>query len=202
MLDVDGVLVTGRPRDGSLWYSGLQTDLDIDPNWLRSEFFAKDWSDIVVGRADLLPRLQACLNQLDRKFPAQDLIDYWFKMDSRIDMAILADCKQLRAQGVNIYLATNQEHCRAHFLMNNMGLAAYVDGIIYSAQVGFSKPTTQFYKAAEETSGQLPSNIMLVDDALPNIIAAQQAGWKATHWTGAISLIQIFEAHALSTPNA
>lgn len=39
MLDVDGVLVTGRPSDGRSWYAELQNDLGIDIEWLRSAFF-------------------------------------------------------------------------------------------------------------------------------------------------------------------
>jgi putative hydrolase of the HAD superfamily len=188
MLDVDGVLVTGRPSDGLPWYRQLQDDLGIDPAWLQDTFFGKEWEDIVLGHADLLPRLQACLDTLDREFHAKALIDYWFEMDSRIDQSVLEDCGQLRAQGITIYLATNQEHQRAHFLMNTMGLAAHVDGIIYSAQVGFCKPDLSFYQAAAQIAGQPPAHITLIDDTLPNIIGAQQAGWHAVHWTGTTSL--------------
>jgi putative hydrolase of the HAD superfamily len=192
MLDVDGVLITGRPSDGRPWYSELEADLGIDPSWLRSAFFAKDWSDIVRGRAELLPRLQDCLAQLDRVCSAEELVSYWFNMDSRINLAVLADCANLRDQGVRVYLATNQEHCRAHFLMNDMGLAAYVDGIIYSAQLGSCKPDPEFYELATEIAKHSISNILLVDDTLSNIIGAQNAGWKAVHWTNTSTLSEVF----------
>lgn len=192
MLDVDGVLVTGRPSDGQHWYAELETDLGIDPLWLKTAFFSVDWVDIVEGRANLLSCLQVRLDQLEAKFCAKKVVSYWFNMDSRIDYAVLANCAILRSQGVAIYLATNQEHCRARFLMNEMGLAAHVDGIVYSAQLGFSKPDASFYDAAAQIVGHEPSDIMLIDDTLKNVAGAQDAGWSASHWTGAATLSQIF----------
>lgn len=193
MLDVDGVLITGRPHDGRRWNSDLHADLGIDANWLGAHFFAKYWDDIVEGRDDLVRRLQACLDQLEKAIRADVLIDYWFAMDSRIEPHVLEDCANLRARGVVVYLATNQEPTRAHYLMKNLGLGSHVDGMIYSANVGASKPKLAFYEAAQAIAGISPSQIMLIDDLLPNVTAAKEAGWHATHWDGTTSLLQAFK---------
>jgi putative hydrolase of the HAD superfamily len=196
MLDVDGVLVTGRPSDAKPWYTDLQSDLGIDPYWLRSAFFATVWTDIVDGRLALLPALQASLDRSNYETSASSLMDYWFKMDSRIDPAVLADLKKAKCDGLAVYLATNQDHCRADFLMNNMDLAAHVDGIIYSASMGVSKPHVSFYDAASKISGQSASSILLVDDTLNNVVAARRAGWHGAHWDKSQNLAQIIQDFA------
>ena len=184
MLDVDGVLVTGRPSDGRPWFSELQSDLGIDIEWLRSDFFRIFWPEIVVGRRDLLPALQSCLDQASINTPAQLLVDYWFAMDSRVDDDILSHCAKLRTAGVSVYLATNQDHLRAKYLMNEMKLADHVDGIFYSAELGVSKPNLAFFQSVAEFLDAEPKEIFLVDDTLKNVIAARQAGWEAHHWLG------------------
>jgi putative hydrolase of the HAD superfamily len=191
MLDVDGVLVTGRPNDGRPWYTDLKSDLGVDPDWLRRIFFGTVWSEIVEGRRDMLPCLQACLDTGGFTINAQTLTDYWFAMDSRIDQALLADCLTLRREGIAIYLATNQEHLRAHYLMNNMELQASFDGIIYSAQLGVSKPQSEFYTKAAYHVGFEASSILLVDDTMANVVAARDAGWQGVHWDKRASLLVI-----------
>ena len=96
-------------------------------------------------------------------------------------MAALADFRRL---GVRIFLATNQEHLRAVHLMDTLGLAASVDGILYSAALGHRKPSAPFFQLAAERAGALSRDIVFVDDSLDNVRAARTAGWTAIHWTG------------------
>ena len=58
MLDVDGVLLRGRPADGLPWATGLEADLGVSPAALHASFFAVHWAEIVVGRAGLMERLR------------------------------------------------------------------------------------------------------------------------------------------------
>ena len=196
MLDVDGVLVTGRPFDGKPWHTNLQSDLGIDPDWFRRAFFTTLWTEIVEGRESLMPSLQGCLEDGNIETTAEEFVDYWYKMDSRIDKVVLADFQRARVGGLAVYLATNQEHCRAEFLMNIMGLAAHVDGIIYSAKLGSRKPDTAFYIAASKDAGCEESSILLVDDTLENVVAARKVGWQAVHWDKSRTLEQIIQDFA------
>ena len=182
MLDVDGVLVTGRPSDGRPWYAELQNDLGIDIEWLRSDFFSVFWPEILVGVLDLLPTLQTCLDQANIDMPAHRVVDYWFAMDSKVNQEILAHCEALRTAKIMVYLATNQDHLRARYLMKDLNLSAHVDGIFYSAQLGVVKPDPDFYQYITDRLGASPTQMFLVDDTLKNVIAAQQAGWEAHHW--------------------
>jgi len=188
MLDVDGVVVNGRPQDGQSWATDIERDLGIAPDTLHAVFFAAHWSDIVTGRKELMDVLTACMPELSRTLSPQEFIDYWFEQDSALNEAVLADCDELRRRGVRIFLATNQEHMRARYLMDHMGLHRHVDGMIYSAQVAARKPERAFFDAAIKHAGAAPNDTLLVDDTTANVDAARQAGWSAAHWSQGSSL--------------
>jgi len=193
MLDVDGVLINGRPQDGQRWDFALQQDLGIDPALLGQEFFARDWADIIVGKTALRSALASCLQRLQTTVTAEELMTYWFEHDSRIMEPVLSDCRAARNRGIAVYLATNQEHERARYLMDTMGLKTEVDGIIYSAQAGCRKPHADFYAHAVQATGFQPKELLLVDDTVANIEGARKAGWTAVHWDASETLAGILQ---------
>ena len=192
MLDVDGVLVTGRPRDGGHPFADIEADLGVPAERLQREFFDVHWPAIVVGQDELEPRLADVLAAIAPEVTSAALIDYWLSNDSRIDQGVLASVDRIRANGTKVLLATNQEHVRAHYLMETMGLGRHVDGIAYSAALGARKPMPQFYAAAAQVAGT--GDLVLVDDALANIDAAIAAGWRGVHWTGGQRLEDVLGA--------
>lgn len=97
-------------------------------------------------------------------------------------MAVLDAMRSLLQRGHRVYLATNQEHLRANYLMNDMGLAREVDGIFYSAALGHRKPEQGFYSKITEQLGVEKSEIILIDDTEPNVLSAREFGWQAVHW--------------------
>jgi len=191
IIDVDGVLVTGRPEDGRNWAADLERDLGVNAADLQREFFARHWDDIIVGRAKLSERLSPSLARIAPHVSCDRLISYWFEKDSRLDSAILNDVAACRATGLKICLATNQEHMRAAYLMNVLGLAERVDGIFYSADLGCRKPEQQFFRRIEASTSLSPEELLLVDDTPANVDAARDAGWNAVQWSRDLSLSAI-----------
>lgn len=189
MLDVDGVLVAGRPQDGLPWTQTLETDLGIAPDALVAGFFATEWRAVITGQRDLRPALTAALAEMGVGINVDTLIAYWFGMDAGIVAPVLEDCRALRAQGIPVFLTTNQEHLRAAYLMDDMGLAGDVDGIIYSAQVGATKPDAAFFAQAALVAGYAPHDLILVDDTQANVIGARAAGWAAVQWQTGMRLV-------------
>ena len=82
-----------------------------------------------------------------------------------------------------MYLATNQEHLRAAYLMEKLGLADHVDGMLYSARLGAKKPDGEFFAKVQAAIGLCGEEMLLIDDTRQNIEAALKAGWRAFHWT-------------------
>jgi putative hydrolase of the HAD superfamily len=148
MLDVDGVVV--RHPDGRPWTTGLQTELGIDPALLASEFFDVHFDEVLLGHADLIERLDRVLPTLGA-VTANELVAYWFSQDSTLDEQLLADLGAARSQGLQLHLATLQEHRRARFLWEQLGLREHFDAMHYSAALSATKSDPRFYSAVRGT---------------------------------------------------
>ncbi|WP_421565318.1 HAD family hydrolase [Ochrobactrum sp. EDr1-4] len=135
-----------------------------------------------MGNAELMPSLDDALKNINSDVSAEQLADYWFTHDSHIDQSVLQACQKLRADGHVVWLATNQDHERAAYIMSDLGLAAHVDGMIYSAALGVKKPDPAFFKTAEKRAGADAADIIFIDDTMLNVEAARDCGWQALHW--------------------
>lgn len=183
MIDVDGVVVDGRPEDGRHWQTSLDADLGISPAALREHFFAPHWDRIVLGHDALLERLTAALQRIAPEVSPAEFLAYWFQRDARLNGPLLHELSLARAAGVRVYLATNQEHLRAAYLMQDLGLAAHVDGIFYSARLHVKKPHTAFFAMVQAAIALPGDELLLIDDTRENVVAARAAGWNAVRWT-------------------
>jgi putative hydrolase of the HAD superfamily len=183
MLDVDGVLVDGRPEDGRHWQTSIEEDLGFTSASLHEHFFAPHWESIVLGRAGLMEHLTTALQKIAPHVSPAAFVSYWFERDSRLVTRLLPELASARSAGIRVYLATNQEHLRAAYLMENVGLAEHVDGIFYSASLGAKKPEMEFFARVEAAVGVRGEEMLLIDDSRSNIDAALKAGWRAMHWT-------------------
>lgn len=188
MVDVDGVLVHGRPQDGLPFGTFLERDLGVSVEQLKQEFFKKCWFDIVTGKVPMRPALEAVLSRIAPGVGVETLIRYWFEHDSRLDQTLIAELLAQKQRGVRIYLATNQEHERAVYLLETLGLRNVASGIFYSAALGCRKPSADFYRKTTEKSGVQAQEIMFIDDMAENIEAARAFGWQAAQWSLGMSL--------------
>ncbi len=191
MMDVDGVLIRGRPDDGRSWSTDLHVDLGLRPEDLHKAFFVPHWHDIVLGRAALADRLSLALAAVAPHLAPEQLIAYWFRQDARVDQELLSDLRTLRQRGVEVHLATNQDHRRADYIMRDLGLSQHVDGIHYSAALGCRKPDPEFFHKVVNRVQRAPADLLLIDDYLDNVRSAVTAGWSAVHWTGETRLAEL-----------
>lgn len=180
MLDVDGVLV--RDPEARPWTADLQVELGIDPAALASEFFDIYFGEVLLGRADLIERLDQVLPRLGA-VSSGELVAYWFTRDSTLDAQLLADLDAARSQQLQLHLATLQEHRRASFLWEQLGLREHFDAMHYSAALGAAKSDPAFYRTVEGRTGLAPGAHCLIDDRVENVEAARLAGWQAFLWT-------------------
>lgn len=121
----------------------------------------------------------------------EQVLAYWFQQDARLNVDLLKVLALLRSGSLQIYLATNQGHERAHYMMNTPGLAAHVDGCLYSAALRHRKSRPGFFQAVAFKVGLPPGALLLIDDSHENVQAGIDAGWHASLWAGADSLIDL-----------
>ena len=189
MVDVDGVIV--HPAYPGGWAERLETDLGLRSADLQESFFKPHWEDVMLGRADLHERLAPVLRKIAPHLTSKDLAEYWFAKDARLDEALLADLARLRAGGVALHLATVQEHHRARFLWNELGLSDRFEAMHYAADLGCAKPDPAFFRAIETRTGFQSSELALLDDRPGNIEGARGCGWAAALWHGTCSLTEV-----------
>ena len=183
MVDVDGVLV--RHPDSTGWGTHLERDLGIAPAALYQAFFVPHWADVVHGRAALRDRLAPVLAALAPAVSCDALVDYWFGHDAHVDDRLLRELDGLRRDGLEVHLATVQEHERAAYLWERLDFRSRFDGLHYAAALGCAKPAPEFFRAAEARTGLAPADVFFVDDQPANVAGARACGWTAAVWTGA-----------------
>lgn len=182
MVDVDGVVVV-HPEPGG-WATHLERDLGLSKAALQAAFFEPHFGEVIHGRATLRERLAPVLAEIAPHLTCDELCAYWFREDGHLDHGLLDQLAALRGQGIALHLATVQEHERAAYLWNQMGLKDRFDAMHYAAELGHAKPAPEFYAAIEARAGYAPADIFFIDDKAANVEAAQARGWAAAVWTG------------------
>ncbi|WP_374575033.1 HAD-IA family hydrolase [Phenylobacterium sp.] len=186
MVDVDGVVV--RHPQGLRWDHDMQADLGLDGDLLQEQFFVPHFDDIAVGRADLHERLAPVLAKIAPHLTPEVLTDYWFAKDACLDGALLDDLSGLRARGLELHLATVQEHRRAAYLWTTLGLKDRFDAMHYAADYGLQKPDPAFFRAVAARTGFAPAELVLIDDKPQNVDSARACGWGGVVWDGSLAL--------------
>lgn len=186
MVDVDGVLIRHPDRAG--WTVHLERDLGIAPAALQAAFFKPHWGDVVHGRATLRERLAPVLAADFPGVSCDALIEYWFGNDAHVDQGLLSQLQALRGDGLEVHLATVQDHERAAYLWDRLDFRSRFDGLHYAAAIGCSKPSSAFYRAIEAATRLAPEAIFFIDDRPENVEGARACGWTAALWTGGDTL--------------
>lgn len=190
LFDVDGVLIDGWNADPARrkpWNVALEQDLGVDPARFDAAFFGPgaDGGSSLMDRClrgdlDLQHALEQVLRDLGFEQDAEVFIDYWFWKDSSVNGDMLAAVAHLAARpGVELYLATGQEHRRAAHLWNELGFRRYFRDMFYSARLGHLKTEPGFFEAvsrALQADAQAP---LLFDDKPEVVVLARRAGWDA-----------------------
>ena len=194
MVDVDGVVCISP--DGRNWAA----DLGLSPETLQHAFFAPHFGDVIRGRAGLHERLAPVLEQVAPHLTAEALIAYWFEKDAHLDHTLLDDLAALRAAGVELHLATIQEHLRADYLWTKLALRDRFDAMHYAADLGCLKPEPEFFAAITARTGFAPGELVLIDDKSANVEGARAAGWGGALWDGTGRLAEVLARAGVRLP--
>lgn len=173
--DVDGVIIDGwhaKPERRKHWDTSLKEDLGISREGLRRALFLppEQGAESVItacarGERDLKEVLAGLLPALGYAGPVEAFLEYWFRKDSNLNQGVLKIVKRLRqCEGVELYLATNQEKHRAAHLWNGLGLKAYFDDIFYSGALGVLKDDIRFFSKIDARLGRESSEPPLFFD--------------------------------------
>jgi len=185
LFDVDGVLVhPWRFR------SFLLREHGIDAAATRP-FFTGPFRRCLVGEGDLYEEIAPFLEGWGWRGSVSSLIDLWFREENAPDPVVLEYVKELQGNGVRCHIASNQEQNRARFISEEMGFSERFDSLLFSSDLGATKPDPEFFKHAEQRLGRDTDQLVLVDDAAENIESARACGWEAILYTGPEDLTEV-----------
>ncbi len=93
--------------------------------------------------------------------------------------------RRLHAQGRPLhYLSNMPEPSAAYFERTHDFMKLFESGV-FSSRVKLIKPDPAIFEHAAALFGRAPAQLMFLDDHLPNIVAAREAGWQAVHFVDA-----------------
>ena len=177
--DFDGVLNANMVEGRFVWSDAMQGDLGLDPRAFEAHLFRSGkMSAIIRGQHDLRNVVADWLATQETDLSAEALLAYWFDKDARLDGQVLG---WVQAFGGRSVIGTNNEARRAAYIEKTMGLGALVETVFASGRLGVAKPDQGFFAEIERWSGLAGPQILLVDDNLRNVKAAQHRGWQGVH---------------------
>ncbi len=173
LLDADGVVQTTP----DFWPGMLSLlgDEDIVRAMLATE--ARSASGHRDVRADLTQFLAE--HGLDVTF--DDLFGVWSTMTPVPEVLDLVAA--VRARGVGVHLATNQQAVRGAHMIENLGYDQVFDSSFYSFQLGLAKPDPAYFTAIVTSLGVDPAQTLFVDDLAVNAEGARTAGLRGEQVT-------------------
>jgi putative hydrolase of the HAD superfamily len=195
LLDADGVV----QKTGPGWRSSVAA-LCADPD--RAEAFLADVfaaeKPCLTGDGDFRCALDGVLRRWNSEVRLEEALRVWTLIDP--DEAVLGVVRRLRARGVRVALATNQQAHRAAFMSEELGYADCFDRLFYSCELGHAKPALGYFRAVLDGLDVTPGRALFVDDHAANVEAARAAGLAAAIFhvdDGIATLERLLREHGL-----
>lgn len=189
--DVDGVLIKGYSNNPKLyhpWHTDLERDLGLRHADMQRHLFTEKFHDVATGKRGIHEAVADFLNAVSSSLPPQELIDYWFRKDSTLNVVVWDWLAANEIPQDKLYIATNQENHRASYLWNALNFKDHFSDIFYSGAIGYSKSHPEFFHAIRQKTGFAPEECVLIDDTKSVIDQAAACGWQTVLYEGAESL--------------
>jgi putative hydrolase of the HAD superfamily len=176
LFDADGVVINSE--NFSVQYQkrfGISND-EMLP------FFKGNFQDCIVGKADLVNEIKPWLSKWKWTGSVDEFLQFWFNAEHNTDNRLVLMIKKFRKNGIKCFLATNQEKYRTQYMKTNMGFEKLFDHVFSSAEIGFKKPSREFYASIVnelKKQGISPDELMFFDDSTTNVEEARKIGIDA-----------------------
>ena len=174
IFDIGGVLVDFIPKR-YLKYIGLSDEeSELFNNII---FWGKEWFEYSSGKYDvnktkeiLLKNYPPYANKINKIITN---IDYNYILFEKYDTAQYL--KQLKNEGYKIYLLSDLS-IDGYNYNKKFDFFNYIDGGVYSFEVGSTKPNEVNYKTLLNKYNLIPNETIFIDDNINNITAGNKLG--------------------------
>jgi len=179
LLDIDGIVIT---TSGGMFSERLSKEHSV-PMESILDFIHSDFQLCKVGKADLREKLLERLEDWNWEGTVDELINFWFEGETIVNEDVIKFITNLRKNGIRCYLASDNEKYRSEYILNNIGIKKYFDGVFMSYEVGYTKHEEGFFEKVLNVLDDVnPSNIVFWDDKEENLRYAKKLGIKTHHF--------------------
>lgn len=202
LFDADGVIqepsAAWRPALLALAGDGARAEE------LLADIFAAE-KPCLTGVQDFETALAEVLLRWNCATNVAEALQIW-TMVERNDQ-ILNVISRLRADGIHVALATNQQAHRADFMSKQLGYAKLFDDLFYSCELGQAKPDPEYFLAILDRLGLAGENVLFIDDHESNVRAALSTGLRARVFKkncgaeGLLGLLQEYDLVTIASKN-
>lgn len=197
LFDADGVVIN---RD-KYFSQELVKDYGVSKEKIE-KFFQTEFQECLTGRADLKEVIAPYLKDWGVNKSVDGLLDDWFSFENRPNLPLIQKIKEIKAQGIKCYLATNQEKYRAYYLAERMGFLKLFDHLFISSEVHRLKPEPDFFDYVWESIQYLDfidskEEVLLVDDTQKVIDGADAYGFKTYLYDSQEGLERVLKGYKL-----
>ncbi len=147
-----------------------------DTETFLHELFAAE-RPCLLGRADFKNVLAQILHKWSSTSSASDALSLWTQIEP--EAAVLDLINTFRRSGTQVALASNQQEYRAAYMLDNLGYAQQFDHILFSCNLGFAKPSMEFFEKSIEHVRIAADQLLFIDDSIKNVQSAKLAGLHA-----------------------
>jgi putative hydrolase of the HAD superfamily len=178
LFDADGVMQ--RTDDG--WHDTLvgllgdRSDVEGDRFVAAIQHAERPTMD---GRTDIFSAMTGVLQEfsVEGDVDVDDILDVWTKIQPHPDM--VAAVLELRRQGVQCCLTTNQQAHRARWMRSHLHFDRVFSRQFYSCEMGVAKPDPAYFTTIIEQLDLDPNTVLFLDDTEANVDSARATGIHA-----------------------
>ena len=105
--------------------------------------------------------------------------------------------RELRREGYPVGVATMSHRKHAVLVLERLGLTGEVDVLVTREDVQLAKPSPEIFLLVAQKLGAKPHDCFVLEDSLPGVRAANEAGMRCVAMTNDMTRDAIHAAHVL-----
>ena len=171
LLDFDGTLADTRRANTLAYVAALrEAGYALTEEEYAAHYFGMRCNEFLtrIGIADPTERERLRLRKI-ALYPT-------FFDTVRLNDPLWAFCQQFRAQGGRVWIVSTGSRANIDNVMNYLGIAGEVDGILSGTDVERPKPAPDCFLEAMRREGYTPSETLIFEDSQIGIEAAHRSG--------------------------
>ncbi len=195
LFGADGVVQTTQA--GWLERLGRLTEKPQNTERFLSDIFEAERPSL-TGSHDFAQSLAEVLDKWGSKSTVAEALEAWTMIDP--DQAILDLIASVRSPQALVALGTNQQSYRLDYMLNELNYTTNFDYILCSCELGYAKPSAEYFESAMATIGLSPMNALFIDDHPTNVESAKAAGLHAEKYhlsEGVSSMMRLLRRYGL-----